>query len=154
MRRNDRELTKLADLEYILQNAFVCHLGLVDEDRPYVVPMNYVYIDGHIYLHGAAEGRKIDIIKKNNKVCFEMELFDSSIVKGGDDPCDWGTIYKSVIGFGKASLLESYDEKSKALELIVKRMDDRDFVFPEAMVTNTAVIDILITEMTGKVAND
>jgi nitroimidazol reductase NimA-like FMN-containing flavoprotein (pyridoxamine 5'-phosphate oxidase superfamily) len=154
MRRKDREITNKAEIEAVLKKAFVCHLGLADGDQPYVVPMNYGYEDGHIYLHGAAEGRKIDTIRKNSKVCFEMETFQPEIVKGGDQPCDWGTAFRSVIGFGTARLLEDPEEKIRALSIIVKAHDDRDFTFPEAMLSLTAVIDVTISEMTGKMAND
>lgn len=154
MRRKDREITNQAEIEAILKKAFVCHLGLADGDQPYVVPMNYGYEDGHIYLHGADEGRKIDILKKNDKVCFEMELFQSEIIKGGDQPCDWGTAFRSVIGFGTARLLETAEDKIKALNVILKAHDDRSFTFPEEMLKMTAVIDITIREMTGKVAHD
>lgn len=154
MRRKDREITNKAELEAVLKKAFVCHLGLADGDQPYVVPMNYGYEDGHIYLHGANEGRKIDILKKNSKVCFEMELFQSEIVKGGDQPCDWGTSFRSVIGFGTAKLMDTNEEKIRALNLIVGAHDGRSFTFPEEMLNMTAVIDITITEMTGKAAND
>jgi uncharacterized protein len=154
MRRKDRELTNMADIEAVLKKAFVCHLGLADGDQPYVVPMNFGYQDGHIYVHGADEGRKIDLIKKNNKVCFEMELFQSEVIKGGDQPCDWGTAFRSVIGFGTAELLETNEDKIRALNIIVKAHDDRSFTFPDEMLKMTAVIDIAIKEMTGKEAND
>ncbi|MEL7655290.1 MAG: pyridoxamine 5'-phosphate oxidase family protein [Bacillota bacterium] len=154
MRRKDRELTSQADIEAILKKAFVCHLGLTDGDQPYIVPMNFGYQDGYIYLHGAKEGRKIDIINKNNKVCFEMELFQPEIIKNGDQPCDWGTVFRSVIGFGTARILETEEEKIKGLHAILKPHDDRVFAFPEAMLNETAVIEIKINEMTGKIAND
>ncbi len=154
MRRKDRELTNLAEIEEILKKAFVCHLGLTDGFMPYVVPMNYGYEEGHIYLHGAAKGKKIDLIKKNNQVCFEMETFDSKIIKEAEEPCDWGTVFRSVIGFGTATILEDKDEKTKALNVILKPHDGRTFSFPDKMLEATAVIDITITEMTGKHAND
>ena len=154
MRRKDREITNMADIESVLKKAFVCHLGLSDGDQPYIVPMNYGYEEGHIYVHGAAEGRKIDMIRKNNKVCFEMELFQSEIIKGGDQPCDWGTAFQSVIGFGTAELLQTSEEKTRALNIIIKSHDNRSFTFTEAMLKETAVIDITIKEMTGKAAND
>lgn len=154
MRRKDRELTNKADIEDVLKRAFVCHLGLVDGDQAYVVPMNYAYEDGHIYLHGAKEGRKIDLIRKNNKVCFQMELFNPEIVKGNDKPCDWGTSFRSVIGTGIAKFLETSEEKERGLGIIVGKEDERTFSFPEKMLNVTAVIDIEILEMTGKVAND
>ena len=154
MRRKDRELTNKADVEAVLNTAVVCHLGLVDGDKPYVVPMNFAYEDGHIYLHGAAQGRKLDLIRKNNNVCFQMETFRSEVVKPGDEPCDWGTSFRSVIGTGKAILVEDLEEKRRALNIIVRKIDDRPFELPEAMVAKTAVIDITIEEMTGKMAND
>lgn len=154
MRRKDREITNKAEMEAVLKKAFVCHLGLSDGDQPYVVPMNYGYEDGHIYLHGADEGRKIEILKKNKKVCFEMETFQAEIIKGGDQPCDWGTAFRSVIGFGTAELLNTSEEKSRGLGIILKAHDDRNFSFPEEMLKMTAVIDITIQEMTGKAAND
>ena len=153
MRRKDKEITNKADIESILKEAFVCHLGLSDGDRPYVVPMNYAYEDGHIYLHGAAEGKKMDILKKNDKVCFEMELFRREIIKPGDQPCDWGTAYQSVMGFGNAKLLQTDEEKIRALNLIIKPHDGGSFTFPERMLKLTAVIDITIEEMTGKRAD-
>lgn len=154
MRRKDREITNQTEIEAVLKKAFVCHLGLSDGEQPYVVPMNFGYEDGHIYLHGADEGRKIEILKKNNKVCFEMETFQSEIIKGGDQPCDWGTSFRSVIGFGTAELLETDEDKIRGLNIILKPHDDRSFTFPESMLKMTAVIDITITEMTGKAAND
>lgn len=154
MRRKDRELTHLADIEAILKKAFVCHLGLSDGDQPYVVPMNYGYETGHLYLHCALEGRRIDMIKKNPKVCFEMEIFNREVIKNGDQPCEWGTAYRSVIGSGTASLMKTAEEKTKGLTVILKRFDDRDFTFADKMLDETAVIDITISEMAGKAAND
>lgn len=147
-------MTNKADIEQVLEKAFVCHLGLVDGETPYVVPMNYAYQDGHIYLHGAAKGRKLDLIKKNNLVCFQMETFNPEIIKEVDQPCDWGTSFRSVIGTGRAELVEGLEEKRKGLEIILKRFDDRDFQLPDEMLKKTAVIDIAIIEMAGKVAND
>lgn len=150
MRRKDKEITNKTEIEAILKEAFICHLGLSDGDQPYVVPMNYGYEDGHIYLHCAAVGKKLDIIKKNNKVCFAVELPGAKVVKKDDQPCDWGMSFRSVIGYGTAELIEAPEEKIKALGIIVKGVEDRSFSFPEAEVKRTAVIDVTIQEMTGK----
>jgi len=154
MRRKDREITDKREIEKILENAFVCHLGLVDGDRPYVVPMNFAYHEGAIYLHCASQGRKLDIIRKNSNVCFEMELTPGTIIENGDQPCDWGTKFRSVIGNGKAVLLESPEEKIAALNIFMGRFSDVKFTFPEHEVLAVAVIRIDIEEMTGKVANE
>lgn len=155
MRRKDREITDKNEIEKILNEAFVCHLGLVDGDRPYVVPMNYAYKDGCIFIHCAAEGRKIDLIRANSNVCFEMEITDPQIVKNGDQPCDWGTKFRSVIGSGKAVFLTEAEDKKKALTTIVGRFDSRvDFSFHPGDFSVTTVIRIDIEEMVGKSAND
>ncbi len=150
MRRKDQEITDKKEIEAILKKAFVCHLGLSDGEQPYVVPMNYGYEDGHVYLHCASEGKRLDILKKNNKVCFEMDLFEIEVIKKNEQPCDWGTSYRSVIGYGTAELVEDVEKKAGALDVIVKSLDDRNFTLPMEVVKKTAVIDITVTEMTGK----
>lgn len=150
MRRKDKEITNKTEIEAILKKAFICHLGLSDGDRPYVVPMNYGYEDGHLYLHCAKEGKKLDMIKKNNKVCFEMELSGAKVINKTDQPCDWGMYYRSVIGYGTAELIEAAEEKVRALGIIVKSVDEGSFTFPEDEVKRTTVIDVTIEEMTGK----
>lgn len=153
MRRKDREITELTAIEEILQDAFVCHLAMVDDGTPYVVPLNFAYQDGTIYLHSAAEGRKLDILRKNNLVCFEMEVASTNIAKNGDEPCEWGTVYRSVIGYGKAEILEKTEDKINGLKIIVKRFDGRDHEFPAGEVANTTVIRVPIDSMTAKAAN-
>ncbi len=64
MRRSDREIQSKVVIEEILKEGFVCHLGLVDGDQPYVVPLNYAYKDGFVYVHSASSGRKLDLIRK------------------------------------------------------------------------------------------
>ena len=154
MRRKDREITDKNEIEKILKEAFVCHLGLVDGNKPYVVPMNYAYKDGCIFIHCAAEGRKIDLIRANNSVCFEMEITTPEIVKNGDQPCNWGTKFRSVIGSGHAVFLTDNEEKKAALKAIVARFDSRDLSFDHGDFSVTTVIRIDIEEMAGKSANE
>ncbi len=153
MRRSDREITDRSEIEKILENAFVCHLGLADGDQPYVVPMNFAYKDGSIYLHCASSGRRLDVIRSNNKVCFQVELTPGTIIENGDQPCDWGTAFRSVIGFGKAEILETTEDKLMALTVFMGRFSGNKFSFPESEVAATTVIRIAIDEMTGKAAN-
>lgn len=155
MRRKDREITELEEIEAILNEGFVCHLGLVDGDQPYVVPMNFAYQDGVIYLHSAAKGRKLDLIETNNKVCFEVEITTPEIAKGDEQPCEWGTVYRSVIGTGIATILTEQEEKVKGLRAIVAKVDPTNsHPFPEGEIKATAVIQLEIKEMTGKKANN
>ena len=154
MRRKDREITDITEIEKILENAFVCHLGLSNDDQPYVVPMNFAYKAGFLYLHCASQGRRLDMIRKNNKVCFQVEITPGTIIENGDQPCDWGTKFRSVIGFGKAEILESKEDKLEGLRTFMSRFSGKNFTFPEGEVLATTVIRITIEEMKGKKANE
>lgn len=101
-----------------------------------------------MYFHAALEGRKIEIIKRNNCVCFEFDIH-AEIVES-QEACDWGMRYKSVMGFGKAVILDDIEEKRKALEIIMRQYSDRSFLFPENSVARTAVIRVAIERLTGK----
>ena len=113
MRRAKNEISDPLIIEQLLKKASVCHMGLSDDGHPYVVPMNYGYSGGCFYLHSAGEGRKLDILSRNNQVCIEV-VIDYSI-ESADAPCNWTTNYTSVIGFGRAYILEALEEKEKAL---------------------------------------
>ena len=108
MTRREREITDRGEIVDILNRCSIVHLGLVDGDEPYVVPMNYGYTmdeDGRLtlYLHGATQGRKLDLMRKNPKVFLEMECDVQPFE--GDVACRYGTAYKSLMGRGKAVLL-------------------------------------------------
>ncbi len=83
MRRREREIRDQAGIQEILEKGLVCRLGLYDGQYPYVVPMNFGYRDGRIYFHCAAEGRKIDILQKNDRVCIEVDI-DSRLARYED----------------------------------------------------------------------
>ena len=113
MTRREQQVTDINEIVEILEKSKVVHVGMIDGDEPYVVPMNYGYVldDGKltIYLHGATVGRKIDIIKKNPKVFFEMECDVTPFE--GKVACQYGTTYASVMGLGTAEILEKAEDK-------------------------------------------
>jgi len=153
MRRKDKEITNTSDLEVILKKAKVCHLGLIDDTSPYVIPAHYGYDDGYLYIHSAKEGKKIDLIKKNPNICFEIEI-DHKIHNTGI-PCNWSTSYRSIIGFGTASLLTDIDDKKKALEILIDHYSpDTIYDFSVKMIKNVAIIKIAIEKMAGKQSLD
>ena len=148
MRRKDKEITDSVEIESIIQRSVVCRLGMVDENRPYIVPLCFGYKDHTLYFHSANKGRKIDILKKNNTVCFEFDI-DSEPVKA-DNPCEWGMNYKSVIGYGKAYFVDNFEAKCAALDIIMQQYSDGTFNYPETKIKNTVVIRVEIEQMTGK----
>ena len=148
MRRKKQKITDRLRIEKIIQSAEICRLGLSLENKPYIVPLNFGYKDNILYVHSACEGRKIDIIKNNNNVCFEIEA-NTRIIEGASS-CKWTMHYQSIIGSGKAFFIDKTEDKIEALDIIMKHYTDKDSQFPEAALKITAVIKIEIEEMTAK----
>jgi nitroimidazol reductase NimA-like FMN-containing flavoprotein (pyridoxamine 5'-phosphate oxidase superfamily) len=149
MRKKDREITDPALLETIMRKAQVCRLGLSLNDVPYVVPVNFGHKGDRIYFHSSLKGMKIDILKQNNRVCFEMEC-DVELVPG-ETACDWTTKFYSIIGFGKAHIVADYSEKLEGLAIIMEHYTGTAMhQFPEEKVNKAAIVRIDIESMTGK----
>jgi uncharacterized protein len=149
MRRREKEIHERPVIDSIIRQSLVCRLGLSDGERPYIVPLCFGYEDDTLYFHGAHEGRKMDILRRNPNVCFEFDA--DPRVKEGVLPCFWGMQYRSVLGFGTASLVEDPGEKRRALRAILMQYSDgTDFAFPEEMVRGTAVIRVEIQSLSGK----
>ena len=150
MRREEREIRDQAEIRAIMKEALVCRLGLSDEGTPYVVPMNFGLGENCLYLHCAREGRKLDIIRKNDRVCFEMDLLRE--IKQSPTACGWGARYESVIGFGRAVLVENPHEKrvGPGPDHGTLRRARRPSPIADETLAKTAVIRIDIESVTGK----
>ena len=114
--------------------------------------MNYGYVFENgvltLYLHGAKEGRKIDIIRKNPNVFIEIdtdiEPFEGNIA------CKYGLSYSSVMGEGVAKLIEDVEQKKKGLSVLMKTQTNKDFEFTDKMVSIVCVIKIEVSKFTAK----
>ncbi len=147
MRRQEREISDPKVLESIINKASVCRLAMCEGSVPYIVPLCFGYEKGALYFHSAIEGRKLEILKKNPRVCFEMDI-DCELVKSGDR-CTMK--YRSVIGNGQASFIETLEDKRNALDLIMRHYNQEPIPYPDPVLTNMlAVIKVEIKEMTGK----
>ncbi len=148
MRKKEKEITNIKSIEEIITRSKVCCLGLSLNDIPYVVPLSFGYKDKTIYFHSAKQGKKIEILKKNNIVCFEFDI-DHELVEA-EKGCNWSMKFRSVIGFGKAYFIENMEEKQKALDIIMQNYTDKTFEFPEKRLNNTLVGKIEIDQISGK----
>jgi len=148
MRRKEKEILDREEIESIIKKADVCRLGLSDKNIPYIVPLNFGYKENCLYFHTAKAGKKIDMIKTNNRVCFEMDI-DHEVVRA-ENPCDWNMKFQSVIGYGRAFLLEDIDEKRQALDVIIEHYSGQTGEYAEKLVDRLAVIKVQIESMTGK----
>ena len=152
MRRKDREIEDRAELESIISAATVCRLAMSQDDRPYIVPHCFGYEDGNLYFHSADEGKKLEVLRVNNLVCFEMDI-DHELVRA-DLPCESEMKYRSVIGFGQASFVNEVEEKRIALDIITRHYSEVNaegtFEYPEQKLARTVIIKVKIESLTGK----
>ncbi|MCL3780417.1 pyridoxamine 5'-phosphate oxidase family protein [Prolixibacteraceae bacterium JC049] len=148
MRRKEKEITQKEELIEILEKANVCRIGLMDEEYPYVVPVNYGYKDNALYFHSAVEGRKMDLIRKNNKVGFEIDV-DTELMKH-DISCKWSIRFRSIIGTGTIEILDDLEDKRMGLDVLMNHHGKMENKFPDGVLKKTAVLKLCIKEMSGK----
>ncbi len=152
MRRKEREIKDLKEIEDIIERADVCRIALSDNNIPYIVTMNFGYQKGSkpaLFFHSAQEGKKIEIIKRNNVACFQMSI-DHKLGKTGVR-CDCGMQYKSVVGMGRISFVTKKEDKIDALKMIMNqyiKADNHDF--EDDFVEITQVLRLDIDEISGK----
>ncbi len=148
MRRREKKIEDEIILREILSKSTICRLGLFDDEYPYVVPMNYGYDGSSIYFHCAAEGKKIDLIRKNSRVCFEIEQGVETIKS--DISCHWTTKYRSIIGYGNITIIKDKKEKVKGLNIIMKQHGGENNSFADKLLDKLLVLKLDIAKFTGK----
>ena len=152
MTKREFQITDPAQIEQILCDAKVLHLGMAVNNEPYVVPMNY----GHtmengelvLYLHSAVRGKKLDMLRQNPNVFFELDCGREPFE--GKVPCQYGLAYYSIMGKGRATIVEDVEEKKHAMSVLMKTQTGKDFSFEDRLVSIVAVIRIDVTEYSAK----
>ncbi len=151
-RMKNHQLTK-EQVEDLLEKSQDCVLATHGSDGfPYAIPMNFLYYNDKIYMHGLAKGQKIDNIKLNSKVCVEVHKMLGLLYEDIDVACDVNVKYNSVIVLGHARLLTDIGAKREILNRIVNKYTPQfsGKVLPDNMVKCTGVIEVEIQEYTGK----
>ena len=149
MRKKEKEITAKSEIEKILKNNTVCRIALSENNMPYIVPMSYGYEEGKLYLHCAKEGKKLDIIRKNSRVCFEVS--DSIELIKADIPCKFSTKFRSLIGTGNIEIAEDRNMVKKGLEIIMQQhAGTEQWEFPEKIYDHVHILVIRIDNVTGK----
>ena len=152
MTKRERQVTDRDQIVHILDTGKVLHLGLAVDNEPYVVPMNYGYTleDDKLvlYLHSAVRGKKLDMIRENPRVFFEMDC--DRVPFEGKVACQYGLSYSSVMGRGTARIVEDVEEKKAAMSILMKTQTEKDFSFEDRLVSIVTVIRIDVAEFTAK----
>jgi nitroimidazol reductase NimA-like FMN-containing flavoprotein (pyridoxamine 5'-phosphate oxidase superfamily) len=157
MRRSDKEVTGLTNILAILDKCEIMRIGLCVDNKPYIVPLNFAYevVDEKlsIYFHSAPEGKKLDMIAKNNNVCFEADCSYKTIK--AELACNWSAEFESVIGEGSISILAAETQKIHALDLLMKRYDfeGKPHYSPHE-VAKVTVLQISVISITGKIGKN
>jgi nitroimidazol reductase NimA-like FMN-containing flavoprotein (pyridoxamine 5'-phosphate oxidase superfamily) len=123
--------------------------------QPYVTPLNYLYYRGNIYFHSKTEGRKLDNIAANSRVCFEVSAV-AKLTVTHDRPCSCSTRYTSVLAFGRARVVSDAAEKTALLNLLVERYAESTAFQPveEKHAAGCAVVEIAVEQISGKMNVD
>jgi nitroimidazol reductase NimA-like FMN-containing flavoprotein (pyridoxamine 5'-phosphate oxidase superfamily) len=125
---------------------------MVDSDNsPYVVPMNFGYNNGIIYLHSSKTGKKMNILKANNNVCVGFSTDHELRWQSEQVACSYSMKYRSVLVYGRVEFVEEPEEKIKALNCIMRHYTERDFTYSEPAVREVAVYKVIIDKMEGRV---
>lgn len=153
MRRKDKKITDEELIEEIFRKSQVCRLGIHDHPAPYVIPFNYGYENRTLYIHTARSGKSIDLLRLNPRVGIEIEL--SSKILKGDQSCQWTTQYRSLIGYGRVQIIDDFDEKQKALDLIMAHYGRPDGnLYEKKFVQAILILKVMVENVSGKQSGD
>ena len=148
MRRKEKEIKEKEIINEILNNSQICRIAILDDDYPYIVPMNYGYDNNSIYFHCATNGRKIDLLRLNNKVGFEIE--QSHEVVKNELSCKWTTNYRSIIGYGKIVIINDFEQKKKGLDIIMRQHGKTKNLYNDNAIKNVLILKLNIKDLTAK----
>lgn len=147
----NRKLTFKPELEEIIKKCNVCNLAMVDEEgNPYVIPMNFGYHEDIIYLHSSQQGKKINILKNNPRVCVSFSTDHKLNYVHEEVACSWSMKYKSVLAFGKVEFIDDMQAKREALNYIMANYSQRKFNYNDPAVKDVQPFKIVIEKMDGR----
>ena len=156
MRRNDREVTDWNEILGIVQRCELCHIAFHGEEYPYMVPLNFGFETRDkqlfLYFHGAAEGRKHKLLRKNPKVAFVMEHMQGISGSENGIACRCSAFYESVMGEGTLEYIHG-EEKIAALRCLMRHYaadSPEPSHFDSAVLQKTAVLRLAVHSLTAK----
>ena len=153
MRRKDREVTDLQEINSILEKADVLRIALNNGDYPYVIPVNFGFeFSGDrlvLFFHGSKDGLKHDIISKDPHVTFEVDCGHMLMQPIGEDACTSSFAYESVIGQGMTKKADD-SEKEELLTKLLEKYGIEAKKFNPIHLANTVIYKIYAEKYTAK----
>ena len=144
-------ITDKSEIEELINQCDICFVGLVEEDgTPYVIPMNFGYVDGEIILHSAPEGKHIHLLSLNNHICVTFCSERKLVYQHPEVACSYSMTSKSVLCKGTVTFIDDIDQKLAAMNIFMKNYTERAFKYSKPALTNVKVWKMKIDEMTAK----
>lgn len=139
-------------IESVILHSDIGFVGIIDlEGNPYVLPMNFGYENGILYLHSGPEGSKLEMLERNNNVCITFSLGHKLVYQHAKVACSYSMRSESAMCRGKVRFIEDMDEKRRALDIIMRHYTTNDFAYSDPAVRNVKVWQVEVEQMTGKV---
>jgi nitroimidazol reductase NimA-like FMN-containing flavoprotein (pyridoxamine 5'-phosphate oxidase superfamily) len=149
--RKTTYLKSLSEIEIIIKKCQVCHVAMVDSGgKPYVLPFNFGYHDGIVYLHSDYKGKKIDILKNNPSVCINFSTDHEMFLAHEQVACSYGMAYRSVLVYGDVEFIEGREAKTEAMNIFMKQYVERDFTYSNPAIDNVCLYKVKIQDFQGK----
>ena len=144
-------ITDKKEIEEIIHHCDVCFIGITERDgSPYVIPMNFGYSEGEIILHSGPEGKHVNLINIDNRICVTFCSVRKLVNQHPDVACSYSMLSKSVLCKGKVTFIEDLTEKEAAMNLTMKNYTDKTFKYSKPALMNVKIWRVAIEEMTAK----
>jgi len=139
------------EIDEIIGKCDFCNMAMVDdENKPYLVPMNFGFRDQTIYLHSSRMGKKIDILTDHPDVCLSFSTDHQLRWQSEKVACSYSMRYRSVLVYGKVHFIEDFDEKVDALNIIMANYTDRKFSYNDPAVKEVMVFKVIADKFEGR----
>lgn len=153
MRRKEREITDDAKINEIIERCNICRLGLNDNGRVYIIPLNFGFCMENgkrvFYFHSAKDGRKITIAERTHYAGFELD--DKYSLLEAEKACNYSAEFESIVGEGRLDIIENTEHKKKALSEIMYHSTSRKYWdFPDAAIERVCVLRLEVEEISCK----
>jgi uncharacterized protein len=146
-----RTITDPREIEEIIRKCQVCHVAMANpEGDPYVVPMNFGFEDGVIYLHSAQSGKKTDILKKNPRVCIAFSTDYMLRAQSEQVACSYSMKYRSILAYGKVEFIGDPEEKTAVMNRVMRQYTSREFTYNPPSIREVCCYRIRVERFDGK----
>jgi nitroimidazol reductase NimA-like FMN-containing flavoprotein (pyridoxamine 5'-phosphate oxidase superfamily) len=143
-------VTNRDEINKIIQSCKTCFLAISENNKPYVLPMNFALEMDTVILHSAQSGRMWEALKTNPNVCINWTLGEELAWQNERVGCSYRVKSKSVLVEGAVEFIDDYDEKYRLLTILMSQYSEREFKFNTPAVKNVGILKVHIEKISAK----